>query len=164
MPEPATHSPRPALYVQLAATLVGFCVSTYFVSTIVFGSGQTMSEGFRWAIAGAALVYTVVSISFMLFASSRGYYAHKIEDGALLLYRREGGPELARIKVTEIESAIVEAGDGEILAKAEGFAEPMNDGGHGGEIVIRANGRQFKLHTSSASDAKDLAARLNSKQ
>ncbi len=157
-PQQNKQGRRPALYIQLAATAVGFLVSTYFVSTILFNIGgpeQTMSVGFRWAVVGVALVFTLTTIAALVISSSRGFHAHRIEDGLLLLFRREGEAPVECLELAKIEACEVESGDGELLARAEGYADfPVND--DHGLIVIRARGRIFKLHTASTAQARDL--------
>lgn len=162
MVESAPQQPKqgrhPALYIQLAATAVGFLVSTYFVSTILFNIGgpeQTMSVGFRWAVVGVALAFTLTTIAALVISSSRGFHAHRIEGDLLLLFRREGEVPLERLELARIESCEVESGDGELLARAEGYTDSPVSDDHG-LIVIRARGRTFKLHTASTAQAREL--------
>lgn len=156
-----SHSPAPR-YLQFIATAVGFLVSTYFVSTVLFNIGgpeQTMSAGFRWAIGGFALVFVIVMVFILGFTREGGFGAHRIEGGALFLLKHEGGPVITRLEISAIESATV-----------EGVNEPRPDADDVPQerehpvVLVRAQGRTYKLHAATAAQAREIAAKLSTEK
>lgn len=161
-PEPALAPTRTGAFLKFAATAVGFLVSAYFVSTIIFNIGgpqQTMSEAARWAIGGFALLFTLVMVLAFVLAG-RGYRDWRIEGGKLLLMRVKDGPVAAAIEIGSIQKAEAEGGHSEMLAKAEGYEDAMPGEEERGVLLVIAGGKRYKIHTQSHETARELQARL----
>ncbi|MCC6572681.1 MAG: hypothetical protein IT462_02720 [Planctomycetes bacterium] len=155
-----TYSPAPR-YLQFIATAVGFLVSTYFVSTILFNIGgpeQTMSAGFRWAIGGAALLFVIVMVIILGFTREGGFRAWRIEGGTLFLLKYEGGPVIVKLELSAVDSAQAQ---GVISARPDADDVPQER--ERPVVLIRAQGHSYKLHAANADQARELAAKLSQK-
>jgi len=173
-PAQEQSSGKAARYAQFAATTAGFLVSTYFVSTVLFdwGPHQDIPAWVRWAVGGFALLFTLSVVVGLAYAASRGYAWLEVEGQELLLFKKQGGPCVKRIPLSEVKAVSVRRDDWDVISSAEGsdleavgLQTPSELAGAGpahAELEIQAEGKMLVVHFPGREVAQQAEKRLKS--
>lgn len=173
-PAQEQNSGKAARYAQFAATTAGFLVSTYFVSTVLFdwGPHQDIPAWVRWAVGGFALLFTLSVVVGLAYAASRGYAWLEIEGEELLLFKKQGGPCVKRIHLSEVKAVSLRRDDWDVISNAEGsdleavgLQTPSELAGAGpshAELEIKAQGKVLVVHFQGREAAQEAEKRLKS--